>query len=352
LFVIIFIFLIIAISASFDIPVLIGAFIAGVLVSQSIEHYHIFSQIRPLRDLMAIVFFVFIGTHIQAQQAVVYIPQILLFSAFLIGAKMLVLLLVFLYFRFSTRMAFSLAVFLFQASENAFILLTLAFTNKIFTQEQYLFLISSVLLSLMLTPILINSKDAMYDVIRGFFKRYVPAIELFIKHRLDFDQSPLDVFDLKNHVVICGYGRIGSQVGKALSLANIPFIAIDYNFHTIEKAKKDGVTAIYGDPTDFDVLDFAEVEHASALVSAVPSKFDQERVVLNAKKLNPKIVLISRVHNEKDRQRMKDLGVHAVVSPEIEASLSIVRKIFMLKRMSQDDIVRRIRHIKLVQGVI
>lgn len=352
LFVIVFIFLTVAVSASFEVPILIGAFIAGVLVSQTSEHYHIFSQIRPLRDLMAIIFFVYIGSHVKIPEVVFMIPNILTFTFFLILIKALIFLLVFLYFRFSSRMAFFIAIFLFQVSENAFILLSLAFTNGIFTSEQYLFILSAVLLTLMLTPILINTKDSIYGAIRIFFKKYVPALELYIKHKIDFDQSPLQAFQVRNHVVICGYGRIGSQIGKALALANIPFVAIDYNFQTVERAKKEGINIIYGDPTDYDVLDFAEAEHAQAVVMAVPTKFDQEQIVLNVRKLNPKVVLIGRVHTEVDKKRMKDLGVHSLVSPELEASLSIIKKIFLLKRMSKDDIMRRIRHIKLVQGVL
>src|SRR3989344_2725031 len=102
------------------------------------------------------------------------IPKIALFAFLLVLIKALILLAVFLYFRFSSRMAFYLAIFLFQASENAFILLSLAFTNKILTSEQYLFVLTAVLMSLMFTPVLINSKDSLYQSLRSFLKKYVP----------------------------------------------------------------------------------------------------------------------------------------------------------------------------------
>lgn len=351
LFIIIFIFMIASVSLSFGIPILVGAFIAGVLVSRTMEHYHIFSQIRPLRDLTAIIFFVYIGTHVKLPSIVPLLPTITLFSLGVILIKALVLMLVFLYFRFSSRLAFSLAIFLFQISENAFILMSLAFANGIFTSKEYLIVVTSVLLTLMATPFLINSKELMYQAIRGFFKKYIPAVELFVRHRLDFDQSPLDVFTIKDHVVICGYGRIGSFIGRSLNLANIPFIAIDYNFHTVEHVKKEGINIIFGDPTDIDVLDFAEVEHAAVLISAVPSNFDQESVILNAKKLNSKILIISRVHDMKDHQRVKDLGAGVVVHPELEASISILKKIFLLKKIPKEEIVRRIQHLRLIQAI-
>lgn len=348
LFIIVFIFMIASVSASFGVPILVGAFIAGVLVSQTLEHYHIFSQIRPLRDLMAIIFFVYIGTHVKIPQIIPLIPNILLFGSLVVLVKTVVLLVVFLYFKFSSRMAFALAVFLFQVSENAFILLSLAYTNKVYDSKQYLFIISSVLFSLMLTPIAISNKDKFYAAIRAFLKRFVPVLDVFIKNRIDFDQTHLEAFSIRDHIVICGYGRIGSHVGRALNLANIPFVAVDYNFRTVERAKREGINIIYGDPTDLDVLDFAETENALVLISALPGEIEQEVVVMNAKKLNSKIFLITRAHQQKDHQRMKDLGVHSVVQPEVEASLSIIKKIFLLKHMPKEEIVKRLQHLRQI----
>lgn len=350
LFILVFIFAVIALSSSFGVPVLIGAFIAGVLVSQTLEHHHVFAQIRPLRDVMAIVYFVYIGTHVQIPQVLFLLPKILLFGSFLILVKALILLFIFLYFRFSSRMAFSMSLFLFQVSENAFILLSLAFANKIFSSDEYLIILSSVLMTLMLTPYLIQRRDVLYLSVRSFLKKRLPYVEVFIQKRLDFNEAPIESTILKNHIVICGYGRIGEQVGKALALANIPYVAVDYNFQTVEKHKKEGINIIYGDPNDADVLQYAQMENAAAVVIAVPLSSDQESIILNAKKLNKDLLVISRVHTEGDRQRMKDLGAHTIVLPEFEASLMMIRRIFLHKRMTKDEIIKWIRHIKLVHG--
>jgi len=351
LFVILFIFFVAGITSVFQIPILVGAFIAGVLVSQTLEHFHIFSQIRPLRDIMAIIFFVFIGTNIKIGEIVPVIPQILLFTFLIMLIKAIIFLGVFLYFKFSSRMAFTIAIFLFQVSENAFILSSIAYLNGVFSSQQYLFVISAVILSLLITPFMINNKDNLYNVIRSFFKKYIPAIEIFIKHKLDFDKSPLDEFDISGHVVICGYGRIGSNVGRALNLANIPFIGIDYNFNTVEKAKKEGVNVIYGDPTDIDILDFVQTEKALAIVVSVPGRSNQEAVILNSRKLSPNAYIISRVHTASDQERVLDLGAKAVVRPEVEASLSIIKKLFLLKKMPRDEVIKRLRNIRLMRSL-
>ena len=86
------------------------------------------------------------------------------------------------------------------------------------------------------------------------------------------------------------------------------------------------------------------------MVIAVPLSHDQEAITMNAKKLSTTVLVISRVHTEGDRQRMKDLGAHTIVLPEFEASLMMIRRIFVHKRMSRDEIVKWIRHIKLVRG--
>lgn len=350
-FIVLFIFLVAYLCTSFNIPVFIGMFIAGVLVSQTSEHYHIFSQIRPLRDILSIIFFVFIGTHVDLAIVLVNLPQLLLFTLLVMIVKIAVILVIFLYFRFNTRIAFNLALLLFQVSESAFILLTLSRSNDVFSDEQYLFAISVCLVSLICTPLIIHRREALYFGIRAFFRRYFPAIERGLNHRIDASRTSIDVLDIKDHVVICGYGRVGSYVGRALTLADIPYIAVDYNYHIVSKARKEGINAIYGDPTDLDILDFAQVNTAVALVSVVPDRFSQEAIVLNAKKLNPNIVIMSRIHRHDHQARLKDLGVDVIVQPEFEASLSIVRKLYYLKNVSRNDTVNKIRHFKIEQGI-
>jgi len=352
IFIILFIFLMAYISTLLHIPILISIFIAGILISQTSEHYHIFTQIRPLRDILAVIFFIFIGMSVNVGMVFPYLPKIIAFTALIIVIKAVVIFATFIFLRFNSRLSFYIATFLFQIDEDAFILMSLAYMNKIFSQEQYLFIISAVLLSLVITPFLINKKEGYYSGIRNFFKKYLPPLDKLIKHRIDSNQSPIDVLTIKDHVIICGYGRIGRNIGKALMLANINFIAIDYNIQTVESAKREGINIIYGDPTDIDILDYAECENAKILISVVPERYSQEMIILNAKKLNPHIFIFTRAHHQADQIRMRDLGVHVVVHPEFEASLSIIRKIFLWKGMEKEEINQKIKAIKLENGMV
>lgn len=349
LFIILTIFVIAYVSTLLHIPVLVSMFVAGILVSQTMEHYHIFSQVRPLRDLLSIIFFIYIGTNIKIGMVAFLLPKIIVFALLIMGAKALIILFIFLFMRFHSKLSLYLSLFLFQVDEDAFILMSVAYVNKMFSQEEYLFIITAVMLSLLCTPFLIGSKEKIYRFMRSFINTYLPPLHTYIKHHIDRDQSHIEALEIKNHVILCGYGRIGSYVGRALMLSNIPFIAIDYNFPTVEKAKREGINIIYGDPTDIDILDYAEAEHAVAIVTALPDRFSQETIILHARKLNRDILIISRAHRKKDQKRMKDMGVKVVIQPEFEASLSIIRKLLLLKRMPKDEIVKKLHYFKLEQ---
>jgi len=347
LFIILFIFFVTSLSLVLGIPTLIGVFIAGILLAQTLEHYHIFSEVRPFRDLLGVIFFVYIGSNIKLLTITGFLPQILLFTMGIILIKILVTLFIFLVLRFHSKTSLSLALYLFQIDEDAFILLSAALFNKVISYENYSFLITSTLITLILTPVIIKNKNKIYGSTRSFIKNYLPFLEKFIAYRIDSNKSPIDTLEIKNHVVICGYGRIGGYIGRSLMLANIPYVAIDYNLYQVEKAKKQGVNIIYGDPTDINILDYAQVDEALILILALPERLAQEAVVLNARKLKRDIFIISRVHRQADQTRMKDLGANLVVQPEFEASLTIIKKIYLWHKMDKQDIINKIRRLKI-----
>ena len=351
LFVIIFIVSSLTFFSFFGLSSLLAAFIAGVLLGQTFEHYHIFSQIRPLRDLLAIVFFVFLGLSVEFGFVISHIIPILAFVTVVILIKIFLVLGIYLFFRFHSRTAFTLSIFLFQIGEGAFILIFQGLNNGAISKDAYNFALSVVLVTLLITPLLIAEKDRLYLTIRKLIKRYLPFLEKFIVYNFDRETPNIDILPLKEHVIICGYGRVGSYVGRALMLANIQFIAIDYSIYTVERAKKESINIIYGDPTELDVLDYAQCEDASVLVSAVPESFSQEMIIFNAKKLNPKIVIFTRVHQEAEQRRMKDLGVEVVVQPEFEASLSIIRRILYRRGFDREEIARKIKRLKIEHGM-
>lgn len=351
LFIVVFIFFVVYLSTVVQIPILIAAFVAGILLSQTVGQQQVLSQVRPWRNLLAVVFFIFIGLNIKLSLIYFSLPKIVLFTSLVVFLKAVIVLIIFLTLRFHSRSAFYLALLLFQMDEDGFILMFSAFKNGVVSTEGFLFINISILLTLTLTPVLVQKKEAIYRRLRKTIRNHLPFLEDFIKYRLDRDISPIDVLNLSNHVVICGYGRVGSEVGQALMMAKIPFVAVDYDFYTVDKARKQGVNIIYGDPTDIDILDYADVDSAAILISAVPDKSSQEMIILNAKKLNPKIYIITRIHQKGFQHRLKSLGANLIIQPEFEASLSIIKRTLLAFGLSKEEILANLKRLKKEHGL-
>lgn len=348
---ILFIFIFVALFSYLGLSPAIAAFVAGVLIGGTMEHYQIFSQMRPLRDIFTILFFVFLGATVNLVDVFPLLPKTLFFVVILMLLKFLIIAFIFVYFRFHSKTAFSSGILLSQVGEFAFIVLHQAEMSNLVTDETYLFAITSTLLTLTFSPILMEHKDIAYKKARKLIKKIAPSVDTYLSYRVDREPAHIDALSLKDHVVICGYGRVGSYIGRALSMAQIPFIAVDYNFHVVEKNRKLGINIIYGDPTDIDILDFAQTEYAAALISAVPDAFSQEMIILGARRLNKDITVFTRVALEGNQKRMKDLGAEVVIQPEFEAAISIVRKILLGYKVSKKDIVGKIKRLKLEHGM-
>ncbi len=329
----------------------IAAFVAGTIIGGTMEHYQIFSQMRPLRDIFTILFFVILGASIDITQLFTQLPSAFLFVVVAMLLKFIIVSSLFTYFRFHSRTAFAGGILLSQVGEFAFVVLQQSHGMSIIRSDVYYFGITATLITIALSPMFMERKDKLYHAMRKFIRKYVPAMDHYISHQVDSEPAHIDVLHLKNHVVICGYGRVGGYIGRALTMANIPFIAIDYDYRTVAENKKKGINIIYGDPTDMDILDFAETEKAAMLVSAVPDEFSQETIVLNSKILNPKITILSRVAVEEHRQRIKDLGAEIVVQPEFEAALSIVKKVLIGFKVPKKDIIGKVKRLKLEHGM-
>jgi CPA2 family monovalent cation:H+ antiporter-2 len=150
--------------------------------------------------------------------------------------------------------------------------------------------------------------------------------------------------------VVLGHGRVGKYICRALEFLEIPFVVVDYNHQVIKMLQEKGTAVIYGDPAEIDVLRFAKVRDARAIILAYPDRHMQEMIVTNSLNLNPNIKLIARIHFEEDQKKLKSLGVEAVVQPEFEAAVSITEKLLKLFNVPKEEIEGKITRLKIEHG--
>jgi CPA2 family monovalent cation:H+ antiporter-2 len=130
---------------------------------------------------------------------------------------------------------------------------------------------------------------------------------------------------LSGHVVICGYGNTAQNLGKVLERRNFPYLVIDIDPRSLDSLRAKGVPCIYGDAASPDILAQAQLERARVMVVAFPDPIAAKLAVANARRINPRLDIVARVHREEDSEALRGLGVAKMVRPELESGLEIIR---------------------------
>lgn len=332
---------------SAGLSIALGAFIAGLLVAETSQSHAIFAEIRPLRDVFAVVFFVTLGMVLPHTVLITQATNILIFTVLVLLIKLFIILGLCRYLGLHRKTAFLVALALTQISEFGFILAKVGVEAGALTQNQYVFLAALTFATIAVSaPLIVNGQRVYYWVYKTF-GNLLPNIfpvqdEVLTLH----DELPL-----RGHIVICGYGRVGKYIGRALALAGLPFLVIDYNHTTVSTLRGKGIQVVYGDPADREVLDCAQVDYAKVLIIAIPDRHTQVMIIGHAQTLNRRIKIICRTHHEEDQAHLKSLGVASVVQPEFEAAIAIVQRLLPEFGVPPDDVVGKISRLKIEHGM-
>ncbi len=340
------VFLAALVCAAVGLSAPVGAFIAGLLIAETSQNHAVFSEIRPLRDLFAVVFFVSLGMILPLSLMVSVWTKLLLFTVSVIVMKWFIVMGLARYLGYHRKTAFAVAISLAPVSELGFILAKGGLTMRVLTSDQYVLLVALTFLTIFFSSPLIANTASLYvqfKKLMDHFPRIFPD-----KEEPTIQENTLSI---SGHIVICGYGRVGSYIGRALEMSGVPFVVVDYDNATIALLREKGITAVYGDPADKDVLKYAMVDQARALVIAIPDRHTQELIIANAQSLNRRIRIICRTHHEEDQKHLKSLGVQMVVQPEFEAALSIVEKLLSELGVGSEDITGKVTRLKIEHGL-
>jgi len=233
-----------------------------------------------------------------------------------------------------------------QIGEFAFVLVTIAFQNTLLPAQPAQLLLLTTIWSLLLYNLIYRRKMVFYRV----FSRVISKWKLVNRLTSSVPKMVFDQLGYSDHIVLCGYGRVGNYLGHGLVLSKLPVVVVDTNAEFIGHLLKKGVKAIYGDATEPDILDYAEVDKAKFLIISLPDPQDQEQIILEAKRLNPHISIITRTHLSHELRHFKALGVDLIFQPEFEAALSMLKRILKLYNVEKAEITKRLRYLKMEHG--
>jgi len=324
----------------------LGAFIAGLLIAETSQNHAVFAEIRPLRDVFATIFFVTVGMVLPVATVASHLAFIVFLAAAIMIIKWIIIDGLMRYLKYHRKSAFLVALSLTQMSEFGFILSREGVATRALTADQGNILAAITILTILLSTPLFSRG---HDVYRGYMRtigKWLPKLFPEDKEHPMSEQYPID-----RHVVICGYGRVGRYIGRALLMAKIPFLVVDYNNTTVTDLKKSGIPVVYGDPADKEVLDYAQVDLARVIVIAIPDRHTQEMIIGHALTLNKKIKIICRTHHEDDQPYLKSLGVQTVIQPEFEAAVTISEKLLSEFGVEEEGIAGKVSRLKIEHGI-
>lgn len=330
-------------ASLFGLSAALGAFVAGVVVSESDLAHQILGAVVPLRDIFAGLFFVSAGMMVDPLYVARHLPLVLLAVGLVVIAKGAISSAVTVALRYPLRTALLVGVSLAQAGEFSFLLARLGAGAGVVSTQVFNLIMAAAVVSIVLAP-------PLYRLTASAARR----LERRVPEPASAAAMPRDT-GMRGHTIICGYGRVGRLIGAALRRRDFRIVVIEQNRDIVARLREDGVVALLGSADNPILLDRAGLGQARVLVVAIPDALATRQVVDYALQVNPSVQIIVRVHSEIEREFMDRRPVSAVVMGEQELALEMTRQTLRRYGVSALEalaIVQRLRGSDEDEGAI
>jgi CPA2 family monovalent cation:H+ antiporter-2 len=317
----------------------LGAFIAGIVLSESEYSHQIVADILPFRDVFNSLFFISIGMLLSLSALTADVFTVLAWVGALILGKALLVLAVMRLLRYSLRVSTMTALGLAQVGEFSFILAKAGLPQGLLSELLYQRFLAASILSMIATPFLIKAAPRIGYALQSLFS---PG-SLLEPTVTGFDpQEP----DMRGHVVIVGYGLNGRNLAKVLRRTGVPYLVMELNAEAVREARDQGEPIVYGDATRKEVLHHIRLEHARILVLAISDPIASRHTVSLAREINPDIHNIVRTRYMSEISDLRELGADEVIPEEFETSIEIFSRVLREYGIARDVIQRQVAEIR------
>ena len=308
----------------------LGAFLAGLVVSESEFDSQVLTEVIPLRDLFATLFFVSVGMLLEPRFVIDNAILVLGLLAILVIGKLMItggaLLAAGANYRTSTYSAALLA----QMGEFSFVLASVGLADGIIDDDQYGLILAVALGSILVSPTLLRVAPGLVTL-----SSHLPGVRW--KESVEVGEEPSGGRGA-NEVVLCGFGRVGAVLGDVLSHHDIRYTVIEINPVIIRELRDRSIPAYYGDAGSDALLTRAGIMGSRVLVVTVSELLAARAAIRRARTLNPSITIITRAISRTDVQILKEAGADEVIQPEFEAGLECVNHMLRTLGMPDDEV--------------
>ena len=303
----------------FGVSLALGAFVAGVVVSESPLSHQVSADLLPFREAFSVLFFVSIGMLVDLRYLSRNVGAVLALSAVIVIGKYIVTWLLGLFIRRPARTFLVVAAGLSQIGEFSFILGQAGLSMGLLHQDQYSLILAGALLSITVNPLMLRSIGGVEKWLQKS-----PAIWKRLDRHGPSLTSPAE--PLSGHVVVIGYGRVGQHIVDVLGRLDVPRLVIDSDAGRVEALDRRGVPTLFGDAANSEVVAHAGLSRARLLVVTVPEEATAGVIVAAAREQAPDLPIIVRAATDPGVKRLALLGAQQVIHPELEGGLQILRR--------------------------
>jgi len=316
-----------------------GAFVAGLMISEVEYADQTLTYVEPLRDIFASLFFAAIGMLIDPVFLWNNLELILGLVALVFVGKFLIITPLVKLFRYPLKTALIVGLGLAQIGEFSFVLASEGQALGLVSRQIYLLILGTTAVTLILTPFVLRLVPFLFN-----FAESMPWLKPYLE-----DDQPRDMSEelpLKDHVVVCGYGRVGRNLVKLLQQHNLPVVVIDQSESMIQQLRDAKVAYVYGNCVSLHVLETAGVNHAKGMAIALPDPMSTRLCLKRALELSPELDLVVRATQDKSIEVLYQLGAREVVQPEFEASLEMATHLLTGLGLLPDVLQREMQQIR------
>lgn len=308
-------------SAIFGVSLALGAFLAGAIVGETDLSHKAASDALPLRDAFAVLFFVSVGMLVDPAYLLANPLLIAAVVALIVVGKSLAAMAIIAALGYPLRTGLTVAAGLAQIGEFSFILATAGVAEGLLPNEAFQLVVAGALISITLNPLLF----AILDPVDAWLKRRPALRHLLERPGGELARPSADAPPLSGHAVLCGYGRVGRTVARALEARGFRYVVIEEDRRTVEHLRAEGTHALYGGIADAQLLKHAGIERARVLVFAAYDPPAAEFAVEHARKVNARIEIVARVETPEEARRLRERGASQTVEGERELAVQMAR---------------------------
>ncbi len=315
----------------------LGAFLAGMLISETEYRYQVEDYIKPFRDVLLGLFFVTIGMLLNFSAVFERLTLVLLILIALLALKFSLIAGLALVFKNDRGVALRCALALAPAGEFGFVLLSLAGKINAIPESTLQVVLAAMLISMLVAPLLLahSEKIVMRLVSSEWEQRAVQLQQLAIRSMAQ-----------RGHVIICGYGRSGQSLARFLEQESISIIALDADPMRVKQAAAAGDSVVFGNASRKEVLTAAGLSRAAAIVVSFADTHAAMTILAHARELRPDVPVIVRTFDDTDVDKLKKAGAAEIVAEVVEGSLMLATQTMLLLGIPLNKVLTRLRTVR------